>query len=187
MRNEEELEDYICEHLADFKNELQKALDHKSAQIEFVGRQVEFGVENRVDLLFTANYAQKMPDGTVKNRLVPIIVELKNRNLEPRDVAQLSRYLSVAEDWFNFNADKTDTSIGIVQGVLVGPGVSEDFTHLWINERGFAEIYLLKFSPKVIFSQENLDYRWKEEYINNLEIDDRVKHMLEFNKNARTK
>lgn len=83
--------------------------------VEIVGRQVNVGVKNRIDILYKGT--SMLPCGGI----VLVVVELKYRPLEAKDFAQIGRYKSALEMFFDGHAD--------VRCVLVGTGVTEEFAH----------------------------------------------------------
>ena len=63
--------------------------------VEIVGRQVNVGVKNRIDILYKGT--SMLPCGGI----VLVVVELKYRPLEAKDFAQIGRYKSALEMFFD--------------------------------------------------------------------------------------
>lgn len=104
---EKELEDYIVGDSA-FINYIEKQLNLKN--VELVNRQVYLGDANIADLVYTG-IEKTIEESTI------IVVELKYRPLEPKDFAQIGRYIDALleiEGSENFN----------VRGILVGTAIS---------------------------------------------------------------
>ncbi len=83
--------------------------------VELVGRQVNVGVKNRIDILYKG--ISMLPRGGI----VLVAVELKYRPLEAKDFAQIGRYKSALEKFFDGLVD--------VRCALVGTGVTEELAH----------------------------------------------------------
>ena len=83
--------------------------------VELVGRQVNVGVKNRIDILYKG--ISMLPRGG----MVLVAVELKYRPLETKDFAQIGRYKSALEKFFDGLVD--------VRCALVGTGVTEELAH----------------------------------------------------------
>lgn len=91
--------------------------------VELVGRQVNVGIKNRIDILYKGT--SMLPRGGI----VLVVVELKYRPLEAKDFAQIGRYKIALEMFFDGLVD--------VRCVLVGTDVSEEFAH-FMNGQFFA-------------------------------------------------
>ena len=91
--SEKDLENYICENQENFIDCL-KEIYGEDNNIKFLGRQVDLGNrENIADLIY---YYDDIL-GNEKYRTF-VIVELKNRKLQPRDLSQLSRYINLLQN-----------------------------------------------------------------------------------------
>ena len=86
--SEKSLEDYICNHQEKFIAILKTNMKEKDCDIKFLGRQVRLGNDNIADLIY---YYEKLTtyEEIEMNERIYIIVELKYRSLEPKDLVQL--------------------------------------------------------------------------------------------------
>lgn len=150
MFDEKWVEDYICCNM----NTL-KLLANYSGDIQFVGRQVRLG-NGIADLIyhFEGNW---------------IVVELKNRRLEPKDLAQLSRYMR----FLHARVPQGD----IIHGVFVSYGDTEELKQI---RRGINfkrdHIHFLQLSVSLHFSDYTNTLITKES--ENLKLDDRIEAIL---------
>ena len=159
INNEKDLEDYICDNQEEFI-ELLKQVVTIEDEITFVGRQVYIGKDNIADLVYCYNFDEH-------NKYF-IIVELKNRKLELKDLAQLSRYIGTLQT--KLDNDKPN-NYNVVYGVFVSHGLSNDFQEIDVSKT-LHDIFFIKFIPKFTFQIEN--YIKKQEYIDNLKLDERI-------------
>jgi len=118
--DERALEDYICDHIEEFKKSLE-VFGHKN--LVFVGRQIVIGEENRADLLFYSERKGEL-SGTADREYV--VVELKGREIELRDVAQVSRYMNALYYALAVDEEKNQKYAHRVYGVLAGTGVQKE-------------------------------------------------------------
>lgn len=154
MFDEKFIEDYICHFNKHFIETL-KLLVHYSGDIQFVGRQVRLG-NGIADLIyyFEGNW---------------IVVELKNRKLEPKDLAQLSRYMR----FLHARVPQGD----VIHGVFVSDGDTEELKQI---RRGVNfdrdHIHFLQTGFSLHFSDytNTLITKGSE----NLKLDDRIEAIL---------
>lgn len=176
IRNEKELEDYICNNVDNFIDFLNKTILNNKGNIRFIGRQVKIGNSNIADLVFVNEYEEKIPIGK-NGELVGvsqhdyIIVELKYRELEPKDLAQLSRYINTLKAKL---INECCEGSGYVYGVFVSPGMSREMEEISMLE-SLDNIYFANVISTLSFQMNNLCY--KEEYISDLELDNRIKNI----------
>lgn len=118
--SEKDLENYICENQDEFIKQL-KSIYGEDNDIKFLGRQVDLGNrENIADLIYYYNED--------KDFINYIVVELKYRNIQPKDLSQISRYMNVSidklsqEEYSNFDFD--------VRGVFVSFGLDDDMQYI---------------------------------------------------------
>lgn len=104
---EKELEDHIVGDSA-FINYIENRLNLKN--VELVNRQVHIGDANIADLVYTG-IEKTIEESTI------IVVELKYRPLEPKDFAQLGRYIDAL---LNINESENFD----VRGILVGTAMT---------------------------------------------------------------
>lgn len=173
INSERDLEDYICENIEDFISFLKELYkyDHINVEkIEFVGRQVVVG-DSRFDLLFEIQ--EKTDDQFVEIAKIFIVVELKFRKAEPKDIAQLSRYLNL------LNSLECDERIGSIlvnaKGLLLTTGLSNEMQdiQMYLTDYTNADIKFVHINTKVNFEQDS--YYYKDEFLENMIVDSRLK------------
>lgn len=162
---EKDLEDYICNHLEDFIKVLRQTLN-LDEKIEFVGRQVKIGNENIADLLFSIDCNNEKIDII---DLDYIIVELKYRYLTPKDLSQISRYGSILKSKLaNSEFCGLEPKIFFV---FVSFGLNDDMKNI-DTTKNLSDFYFLKLQTNYLFVEE--DYSYKDEYIEKVELDERI-------------
>lgn len=170
MTNERELEDYICENIENFIEKLKEI--YRVNDIQFLGRQVKIGYQNIADLIFYSK--ENLKEFEVINYY---IVELKFRKLEPKDLAQLNRYMNILE---NKVREKYEDKEVNVYGIFVSTGANEEMKYILdrINSSSDGNrIISIAFETKLSLEEENF---WlNEDYINNLELDNRIEELYE--------
>lgn len=170
MTNERELEDYICENIESFIEKLKEI--YRVNDIQFLGRQVKIGYQNIADLIFYSK--ENLKEFEVINYY---IVELKFRKLEPKDLAQLNRYMNILE---NKVREKYEDKEVNVYGIFVSTGANEEMKYILdrINSSSDGNrIISIAFETKLSLEEENF---WlNEDYINNLELDNRIEELYE--------
>lgn len=170
MTNERELEDYICENIENFIEKLKEI--YRVNDIQFLGRQVKIGYQNIADLIFYSK--ENLKEFEVINYY---IVELKFRKLEPKDLAQLNRYMNILE---NKVREKYEDKEVNVYGIFVSTGANEEMKYILdrINSSSDGNrIISIAFKTKLSLEEENF---WlNEDYINNLELDNRIEELYE--------
>lgn len=164
---EKQLEDYICNNQEIFIKKLQEIFNIKE-KINFVGRQVYIGKNNIADLIY--NYEFKDEVGMIFKNF--IIVELKYRNLETRDLAQISRYITTLEEKA-LELENKNSEIN-VYGVLLGFDLDENMKEIQIY-LDFIDDNTIKFiTIENEFVYNNPTYSHNNSYIENLKLDDRI-------------
>jgi hypothetical protein len=173
INSEKDLEDYICENIKEFINflkDLYKYDDINVEKIEFVGRQIVVG-DSRFDLLFEIQ--EKTDDQFVKVSKTYIVVELKFRKAEPKDIAQLSRYLNL------LNSLECDERVGTTlinaRGILLTTGLNSEMQdiQMYLNDYTNADIKFVHIDTKINFEQDG--YYYKNEFLKNMTVDSRLK------------
>lgn len=159
IKDEKELEDYICDHQEIFIKKLKEVFDYNN--IEFVGRQIRIGNDNIADLIYIARIDDEIPIKDI------IIVELKFRELQCKDLSQLTRYMSVLEE------KDGNLSFENVYGCFVSFGCSNEMKDICKKEE---YIKFINIKCNIEFNEES--YCYNEEYLNNLSIDDRLKKYM---------
>lgn len=173
INSEKELEDYICEHQEEFISKLKEILFLKDKEISFIGRQVQIGHQNIADLMYC--YDSKIPEEIINNDEICrnyIIVELKNRALEPKDLAQIGRYVTTLYD--KLENDNLIIGFEEIKGVLVGHNLDNNMQEVEMLLNQYRNnIYFVNIKTKIEF--EDISYYHNEDYINDLVLDDRIK------------
>lgn len=170
INSEKDLEDYICDNIEGFisfiKREL--SLDNYDS-IDFIGRQVEIA-GNRIDLLFKAIWDAK--DNNFKEYTF-IVVELKYRYAEPKDIAQLSRYMNLIRDVKDKLIEECEVDEIDVKGILLTFGSNSDVQEIQMNleYQGIEDICFATYNTAIYYNTES--FSRKEEYIENMTYDKR--------------
>lgn len=170
---EKDLEDYICEHIKEFVDFL-KSIYEEDENIEFVGRQIVIG-DSRLDLLFQIEKASG--NKYIDKTKTFIVVELKFRKAEPKDVAQLTRYMNLLYDL------EFDERIGgaevFVKGLLLTTGLSHEMQEMqmFLNDRSDADITFAEIQSSIKYQINS--YSRKEEYLEKITVDDRLRKTKE--------
>lgn len=173
INNERELEDYICDNIEEFI-EFLKSIYGEDEKIEFIGRQVVIG-DSRIDLLFQITDISE--DQYIDIAKTFIVVELKFRNAETKDVAQLARYMNLLH---NLEFDKRiGTPEVFVKGILLTTGLGNDMQEIqmFLNNYTDADIIFAEMKTNVTYQVDS--YSRREEYIENMQIDERLKKTRE--------
>lgn len=173
INSEKDLEDYICKNIdkfIDFLKQLYKYDNINVEKIEFVGRQVIVG-DSRFDLLFEIQ--EKIEDPFFEVSRTFIVVELKYRQAEPKDIAQLSRYLNL------LNSLECDKRIGSTlvntKGILLTNGLDNETQdiQMYLNDYTNADIKFVHINTNISFEQDG--YYYKDEFLENMTVDSRLK------------
>lgn len=172
INSEKDLEDYICINIEEFI-EFLKSIYGEDEEIEFVGRQITIG-DSRLDLLFQIE--KESEDMYIDIEKIFIVVELKFRNAEPKDIAQLSRYMNLLKDLeYDERIGGTEVS---VYGILVTTGLNSDMQEIQMClEDKNADIKFAEIKSNIGYELNN--YTRKEEYIRTMPVDSRLKKTKE--------
>lgn len=169
--SERDLENYICENQDEFIRQL-KSIYGEENDIKFLGRQVDLGNrENIADLIY---YYDEEKD--FRNY---IVVELKYRNIQPKDLSQISRYMNVLidklsqEEYSNFDFD--------VHGVFVSFGLDDDMQYISMLE--IPNIDYINIENVLKFDKSGR-YYFNEDYLKNLKLDERIEKLHSKNKDG---
>mgnify|MGYP000031228557 CR=1 FL=1 len=169
---EKDLEDYICYNQQEFINKLKEIYGE---DIKFLGRQVDIGKrENIADLVY---YQEAIEDDIRYLRF--IIVELKFRPLVSKDLAQSGRYMILLESKLCGDLRYLNSEIS-VQGLFVSNGMDNDMEI--ISMMDIPRISYLDIKHSLSFNEVNFNY--KEEYIENLQLDKRIDKLFEKEKKS---
>lgn len=175
INSEKELEDYICEHQEEFIKKLKELYDINE-ELKFVGRQVYVGEHNIADLIYCYTTKEEIPVGEIETKNF-IIVELKYRMLEAKDLAQISRYITTLEEKY-YSGDVLSNSGKEINvfGVLLGFGLDENMQEIQIFLDCFEQYESkIKFiSVKNCFNYQFPNYTHADEYIEHLKLDNRI-------------
>lgn len=174
---EKDLEDYICNNQDGFISSL-KNLFNIEEEIKFIGRQVQIGSRNIADLVYYFEENSGPKEFNIKSKNY-IIVELKNRILEPKDLGQIVRYMNTLEtkiyhEEFQYSATLDDK----VYGVLVGDDLDSNMQEIQIFlNNNIRSIGFIK--TKTLLDYELPQYSYKDEYVSELELDSRILEVYE--------
>lgn len=172
---EKDLEDYICQNIDNFIKDMKASVwKFRDKDIKFVGRQVRIGGQI-ADLVF---YYDEIPQNDLEIELITktfIIVELKYRICEPKDLSQLAKYLNL----FNALDDKyfdEDNYIQInAEGVLLGFDLDNNLQEIQMQMNNMDTMHFMNINQTIGFKQ--VSYSLKEEYIKEVQVDDRVSRL----------
>ena len=171
INSEKDLEDYICNNIENFINFLYRTfnINEEEEKIEFVGRQVEIA-GNRMDLLFRYKWENK--ENTFK-RYTFIVVELKYRNAEPKDLAQLSKYMNLIRDIDYILNEKYESDEIEVKGLLLTNGLNDDMQEIQMNldYNENTDIYFASYNSALFYKQES--FSRIEQYVEKMTYDTR--------------
>lgn len=169
---EKDLEDYICNNKQEFINQLTNIYGE---DIKFLGRQVDIGKrENIADLVY---YQESIVDDI--RFLKFIIVELKLRPLVAKDLAQLGRYMILLERKLSEDEIYQNCEV-FVEGLFVSNGMDSDMQIISMID--IPRISYLDIKQSLSFNEVNINY--KDEYIENLELDKRIDKLFEQEKES---
>lgn len=130
--NEKMLEDYFAGHIDDVIEKLKESFDI-SHPVTYIGRQVNIGSENRLDMLFYYD-AEETDDESSEpfTSRKYIVLELKFRGLCTKDLIQLSRYMdAVATAPLYKHHDFSKWSVnGILAGAYIEPEFAKVYAHV---------------------------------------------------------
>lgn len=175
INSERDLEDYICKNIEEFIRFLKQLYisdNIKVDKIEFVGRQIVVG-DSRFDLLFEIQEESGDPYFEILKTF--IVVELKFRKAEPKDIAQLSRYINL------LNSLACDERIGStlvnVKGLLLTSGLNSETQdiQMYLNDYTNADIKFAHINTNISFEPDN--YYYKDEFLENMSVDSRLKNI----------
>ena len=164
--SEKDLEDYICNNQEKFIKELNKIYGEKE-KINFIGRQVRIGENNIADLVYYFDKSAGDKDINFIDRNY-IIVELKYRQLEPKDLAQISRYMTILNEKLLYIEGLMEHT---VYGLFVSFGQNDLMQDISMNLPN-SNIDYIEIKNDITFKQEN--WHHKEEYIENIKLDQRI-------------
>lgn len=168
IQSEKQLEDYICEHQSGFIYSLQETLAEKD--IKFVGRQIKIGKDNIADLVYYYDLKNNEIDETVRTF---IVVELKYRELTTKDLSQIARYMSVLKEKIE---RENNNYIYDVIGIFVSFGLDENMQEIDICEM-CQNVYFMQIKDVLHFEREIWSH--KDEYINSIELDNRLLELMD--------
>lgn len=180
MMVEKQLEDYICNNQEQFINFIKKNIYGEDCDIKFIGRQVRLGNDNIIDLLYY--YDDEYCGNNAKDIKITeycrtyIVVELKIRELEPKDFSQLGRYMEILENKFS-SEDKYLCRHNFVKRIFVSLGCNNLTRNMQMLIRNNADIDFIKINTKVEYEMEN--YCYNDDYIQNIKLDERIEKMYE--------
>ena len=176
INSEKDLEDYICDHINEFI-EFLKSVYGEDENIEFVGRQIIIG-DSRLDLLFKIK--EKSKEQYVDISKTFIVVELKHRKAEPKDISQLSRYMNLLYD-LEFDERIGEAEV-FVKGILLTMGLERDMQEIqmYLNKHSSSDIVFATIRTNIKYQIDN--YSRKEEYINEMTVDERLRKTKEVKK-----
>lgn len=173
INSEKDLEDFICNHLTQFIDFL-KSIYGENENIEFVGRQIVIG-DSRLDLLFQIQEEA----GYFETRKTFIVVELKFRNAEPKDIGQLTRYMNLLYD-LEFDERIGATEV-IVKGLLLTTGLNNDVQEIqmYLSNYTDADIIFAEIKSDITYNIDS--YSRRKEYLEKMTVDSRLRKTREVN------
>lgn len=172
IENEKKLEDYICDHQEQFIETLKSSIKDEDCDIKFLGRQVRIGKDNIADLVYYYDYNFVSPNGIEIKERTYIIVELKFRPLESKDLSQLARYMNILEEKI-FHEKKYQDYETTIKGVFVSFGETKEMQE--ISMRNFENISYINFKCDLTFFSSNWEYT--DEYLDEIKLDSRLEQL----------
>ncbi len=161
INSEQDLEDYICSNIDGFIKFL-KEIYGEDDEITFVSRQVNIA-GYRMDLLFEMQADVNEPKDY-------IVVELKHRIAEPKDIAQISRYINLLDDIKHKR--ESNLSIGEVYGVLLATGLNDDVQEIQMLTKYSSQITYAEIKTEIEYMISS--YSRRKEFIENMTYDNRL-------------
>ena len=127
---------------------------------------MKIGNENIADLVYLSRPNENYPIEEL------IIVELKFRELQCKDLSQIARYICVMQEKDEYqNFEK-------VYGCFVSFGCSQEMKDV---TKLYEDIKFLNIKCNIEFNEEI--YHYTDEYLNEITLDDRLKeHMIDYEK-----
>lgn len=187
IQSEKDLEDYICNNQEKFIETL-KNIYGEDEDIKFLGRQIKIGQNNIADLIYYFKNKEEIKDKDnnivfTEENLNYIIVELKFRNLEPKDLSQLQRYINSLQSKLLYD-NKYLKYITEIYGVFVSLGENNEMQDIAMSDN-INNISYIQIETNINYKINNWAY--KDEYIKNINLDKRIEKLynIEENKNAR--
>lgn len=169
VQSERDLENYICEHIDRFKGFL-GTIYGEDKEFSFIGRQVNV-CGKFIDLLFdfweNPNTACPLETRTF------VVIELKNRDLCPNDLAQISRYINILDEYYEYDKE-VDYEID-VNGILIGMDLDDNMQEIEVcmGRQVGQRIKFVGIESDLVFKEA--DYYHSETFLENLEFDKRIK------------
>lgn len=175
IQSERDLEDYICNNQEEFITTL-KGIYGEDEDVKFLGRQVHIGDSNIADLIYYYdNPTKNENDETIFIERNYIIVELKFRMLEPKDLAQLSRYMTTLSDKLSSD-EKYWTHENFVNGVFVSLGEDHNMQEIIIQLKEAEQpIDFISIKSNITFNYSNWSHT--EKYISGVKLDNRIEEL----------
>lgn len=175
INNEKELEDYICKDIDGFIEDMKEAVwGYRKQDIKFLGRQVRIGGQI-ADLVFYYDGEDGPDENTRWLVRTFIIVELKFRTCETKDLAQLSKYLNL----FDALAWKHDNKLNLgeihSEGILLGFDLDNNLQEIQMQLEG-TNIHFMKLNQTIDF--DRISYSLKESFIEQMQVDDRILNLF---------
>lgn len=165
--SEKELEDYICNNQKNFIKAL-KEIYGEGKNIKFIGRQVRIGENNIADLVYYYDEESEGVPFKVRNY---IIVELKYRKLTAKDLAQISRYMSLLREKICSEEMMLQGYESFVNGLFVSFGQDDLMQEIMINFED-TPIDFLAIKSNIAFERE--EWSHPDSYIKNIKLDKRI-------------
>ena len=173
--SEKDLEDYICDNQKDFIKAL-KGIYGEDKNIKFIGRQVRIGENNIADLVYYYDYEVSKDAPFIERNY--IIVELKYRKLVAKDLAQISRYMSLLREKIYSERKMLQRYESYVYGLFVSFGQDDLMQEIMINFEN-SDIDFLTIKSNISFEREGWFH--PDNYIENLKLDKRINDLYRGN------
>lgn len=177
FQSERFIEDYICEHQEEFINTLKSQIYGEDTDIKFIGRQVRLGEENIIDLLYYYDGVEPNSNNILVTDRHYIIIELKNRRLEPKDLAQIGRYIGVLKPKLaGYNKEQFKIHC---EGILAGTEISRDLAEMMNAELGWTDdVAVMVLKQEISFGFMYKTYH-DNSSLNEMKLDQRILETLE--------
>lgn len=177
FQSERFIEDYICEHQEEFIDTLKNKLFGEDEEIKFVGRQVKVGEKNIIDLLYYYDWIEPDSNNVLTTDRHYVVVELKNRRLEAKDLSQIGRYIRVLKGKFD-SYEKDNFKIHC-EGILAGTELSKELAEMIDEELGWAnDVVIMELKQEIGFGFIHKTYH-EDRNQDEIKFDKRILETLE--------
>ena len=145
-----------------------------SMDIDYILRQPRlgaYGIADLIKIVLTRN--------PYETTLDIVVMELKNEPLKPRDLAQLTRYMSGVKHMVSSYCSRMNIGLAI-SGELVGTGFEEDFVYILEHLTDDIDCYTLNITIEEGLDVNLLESGWYKTASNRRDVSKVVREIYEF-------